>query len=170
MSKYAVLILPFLIVSVVAVEPLISKSSTETATKIENLSSASGDNQKFNQIEIAELLAQNSLISNQLSEENLDVENPKMLEVLITAYSSTPEQTDDTPFITASGNYVRSGVVAANFLPLGTKIRIPEVFGDKIFVVEDRTHEKYSDRVDVWLPTKEEATRFGVKISEIEIL
>src|SRR3990167_1248447 len=40
--------------------------------------------------------------------------------VTITAYSSTPEETDSTPFITASGTHVRDGVVAANFLPLGT--------------------------------------------------
>ena len=53
-------------------------------------------------------------------------------------YSSTHDQTDDTPFITASGTYVRDGVVAANFLPIGTVIKIPDLYGNKTFVVEDR--------------------------------
>src|SRR5437868_1496729 len=38
----------------------------------------------------------------------------------ITAYSSTEDQTDDSPFITASGAHVADGIVAANFLPLHT--------------------------------------------------
>ena len=32
--------------------------------------------------------------------------------VVITGYSSTPDQTDSTPFITASGTYVEDGIVA----------------------------------------------------------
>ncbi|MBI2036999.1 MAG: hypothetical protein HYT14_01400, partial [Candidatus Liptonbacteria bacterium] len=55
--------------------------------------------------------------------------------VTITAYSSTPEETDSTPFITASGTHVRDGVVAANFLPFGTAVKIPELYGDRLFVV-----------------------------------
>ena len=39
----------------------------------------------------------------------------------VTAYSSTPEETDDTPFVTASGTSVRDGVIATNFLEFGTK-------------------------------------------------
>src|SRR3989338_6396754 len=38
-------------------------------------------------------------------------------EVWVTAYSSSPDETDDTPFITASGGDVRDGVMAAYFLP-----------------------------------------------------
>ncbi|MDP3003980.1 MAG: hypothetical protein Q8N43_00505, partial [Candidatus Azambacteria bacterium] len=40
----------------------------------------------------------------------------KTMKVVLTAYSSTPDQTDDTPFITASNTRVRDGIVAANFL------------------------------------------------------
>ncbi|MBN2198071.1 3D domain-containing protein [Candidatus Wolfebacteria bacterium] len=92
------------------------------------------------------------------------------MDILITAYSSCPEETDDTPLITASGSFVHSGVVAANFLPFGTKIRLPELFGNKVFVVEDRLHQSYNDRVDIWFPSKEEAINFGYRVSEIEIL
>ena len=70
--------------------------------------------------------------------------------VRATAYSSTVDQTDDSPFITASNTYVRDGIVAANFLPFKTKIMIPELFGNKVFTVEDRMHRRFSDRVDIW--------------------
>ena len=90
--------------------------------------------------------------------------------VSVTGYSSAPEETDETPFITASGKYVREGIVASNFLPLGTKIRLPEIFGEQVFVVEDRMNKKHSDKIDVWLESKEKAQNFGVKISKIEIL
>jgi len=92
------------------------------------------------------------------------------IHVVVTAYSSTPEQTDDTPFITASGTYVRNGIVAANMLPMGTKIKIPTLYGDRIFVVEDRMHPRNSQNVDIWFPTYWEAKSFGVRYTHIEIL
>lgn len=93
------------------------------------------------------------------------------LPVVITAYSSTPSQTDDTPHITASGSGVKDGVVANNLLPFGTHIRIPEVFGDKIFVVEDRMNwKKGYYMVDVWLPDYNQALAFGAKSANMEIL
>ncbi len=91
-------------------------------------------------------------------------------EVWITAYSSTPDQTDDTPFITASGTRVRDGIVATNLLPFGTKIQIPELFGDKVFTVEDRMHERKTNNVDIWMETRSEALRFGVAYSKILVL
>lgn len=94
----------------------------------------------------------------------------KKITVSITAYSSHPDETDDTPFLTASGTQTRDGVIAANFLPFGTVVRIPELFGDKTFVVEDRMHRKFSQRVDIWMPSKREAILFGKAVSEIEIV
>jgi len=94
----------------------------------------------------------------------------RALEVTLTGYSSTPDQTDDTPFIAASGKHVYDGMIAANFLPFGTKVQIPEHFGDKIFVVDDRMNRRYSDRVDVWFPDRNSAIKFGIKKSTIIIL
>ena len=91
--------------------------------------------------------------------------------MVITAYSSTPWQTDNTPFITASGTWVRDGIVANNLLPFGTKVRIPSLFGDKIFVVEDRMNPRkgpYS--LDIWLPSYKEAKNFGATTTLVEIL
>ncbi len=87
----------------------------------------------------------------------------------VTAYSSTPDQTDNTPFIMASGKYVYDGAVATNFLPLGTKVRFPEIFGDKVFTVEDRMNKRFQDRIDIWMETRSEAIKFGVKYTKIQI-
>jgi 3D (Asp-Asp-Asp) domain-containing protein len=95
----------------------------------------------------------------------------KTINVVITAYSSTSDQTDDSPFITASNKHVRAGIVANNALPLGTKVRIPELYGDQVFVVEDRMNRRMGDhRFDIWMPTRELAVNFGVKTAKIEVL
>lgn len=88
----------------------------------------------------------------------------------ITAYSSTPDQTDDSPFIMASGKHVYDGAIAANFLPLGTKVKIPDMYGSKIFTVEDRMHSRFSDRMDIWMPTRSDAVKFGLRHARIEVV
>ncbi|MBI3671612.1 3D domain-containing protein [Candidatus Azambacteria bacterium] len=93
-----------------------------------------------------------------------------MGEFKITAYSSTPDQTDDSPFIMASGKHVYDGAVASNFLPLGTKVRFPELYGDKVFVVEDRMNRRFQDRIDIWMPTRSEALTFGMRYASVEVL
>lgn len=92
------------------------------------------------------------------------------IRVIMTAYSSSVWETQGDPFITASGTRVRWGTVAANFLPFGTKIRIPSLFGEKIFIVEDRMHPRKRMQVDIWHPTRLEALEFGAKRGYIEIL
>ncbi len=102
------------------------------------------------------------------NEESLAIK--EVHEVWVTAYSSTPEETDDTPFITASGKETKDGVLAANFLPFGTRVIIPEVTGDKVFIVEDRMHRRKTEFVDVWMSTKEEAVKFGIVRAKIAVL
>jgi len=94
----------------------------------------------------------------------------KTQKVVITAYSSTLDQTDSTPFITASNTRVRDGVVASNFLAFGTKIKIPALFGDKEFTVEDRMAKKHSDKIDIWFPERGQAKKFGIKEADVVIL
>src|SRR3989339_219389 len=89
--------------------------------------------------------------------------------VIMTAYNSLPWQTDDTPDITASGTQTRRGVVAANFLPFGTRVRFPDLYGTEEFVVEDRMNDRYHRRMDVWMEELEEARTFGVKWTTVEI-
>ncbi|MFA5877853.1 MAG: hypothetical protein WC845_00575 [Candidatus Staskawiczbacteria bacterium] len=111
----------------------------------------------------------NTLLSKSNSIESAQVE--KKVKMVITAYSSTVEQTDSTPFVTASGSTVRDGVVANNMLPFGTKIRIPELYEDKVFVVEDRMNTRKGDyHLDLWFASTEEAKNFGAETSYIEVL
>jgi len=93
---------------------------------------------------------------------------------VVTAYNSEVGQTDDSPCITANGyNVCENGVedtIAANFLPFGSKVKIPALFGDRVFVVRDRMNKRFSNRVDVWMVEKPDAVNFGVKIAKIEVL
>lgn len=93
-----------------------------------------------------------------------------VVRVLVTAYSSTPDQTDDTPFTTANGTTVHAGVLAANWLPFGTRVRIPSHFGDQLFVVEDRMNERFAKRADIWMPSREAAIVWGVRYVTVEVL
>jgi 3D (Asp-Asp-Asp) domain-containing protein len=92
----------------------------------------------------------------------------------ITAYNSEEGQTDDSPCITANGfdvcKHGEEDTVAANFLPFGTKIRMPAIFGNRVFIVRDRMNSRYYERIDVWMLEKSDALKFGVKIAKIEIL
>ncbi len=91
----------------------------------------------------------------------------------MTAYNSEIGQTDADPFTAADGTTTYDGMVAANFLPFGTKVRIPELFGDKVFIVHDRMNRRYWHRVDVWMKEKPAAKKFGlhrhVKIEIMEL-
>lgn len=108
-----------------------------------------------------------------------------------TAYSSDPFQTDSSPCIPADGTdlckLAQEGVVdaiATNILPLGTYVRFPELFGDKMFVVRDRMNQKYNGkrRIDFYIAvldaegnvdtklSKASAIHFGVKSLKMEVL
>ncbi len=118
------------------------------------------------------LVQENSVLSQndhetKITEEIKEIPKRKM-RVLATAYSSTVDQCDSTPFITANGTHVHDGTLAANFLKFGTKVRFPALYGDKIFIVEDRMKSDY--KVDLWFSTRQEAKNFGAKWVEMEIL
>jgi 3D (Asp-Asp-Asp) domain-containing protein len=92
----------------------------------------------------------------------------------MTAYNSEVGQTDDDPCTTANGfNLCKHGIedtIAANFLPMGTKVKIPELFGDRIFIVRDRMNQKHPNRVDVWMKDHQSAMNFGVKVAKIQVI
>lgn len=99
-----------------------------------------------------------------------DREPRKITMVVATAYNSLPWQTDNTPEITASGTRTRHGVIAANFLPIGTRVRFPEMYGDAVFTVEDRMNAKYyRGRVDIWMEDYHDARVFGAKRLKMEL-
>jgi len=97
--------------------------------------------------------------------------------VIATAYSSDVGQTDASPCIPSNGYnlcrhyelYGSGNTIAANFLPLETQVRLPELFGDKVFIVRDRMNERHEfGRIDVWMPSRVEAKKFGVKHLALE--
>lgn len=89
--------------------------------------------------------------------------------VMATAYNSMESQTDSSPWITASGTRCRSGVIASNFLPFGTKVVI-EGFGDKLFVVEDRMNRRFNKRIDIWFKSYQDARNFGIRKIKYHVL
>lgn len=98
----------------------------------------------------------------------------KELTITATAYSSTMAQTDNSPCTTANGYNVckanKENVVAANFLPFGTKVKFPEVYGDKIFTVQDRMNRRFNKRIDFWMKTTNKARQFGVKQVKVQVV
>lgn len=95
----------------------------------------------------------------------------KRMTVRATAYSSTVDQTDADPFTTASGQKVRSGIIAMNGLKFGTKVRIPQYYGDKVFVIQDRMAKRWGmSRIDIWMPTRADAIQWGIRTVTIEIV
>ncbi len=90
--------------------------------------------------------------------------------ITVTSYNSVPEQTDSTPFTTAMGTRTRDGVVATNDLPFGTKVRFPDLYGSKVFVVEDRMNARYSHHVDIWSDNIQFSKHFGARYLKMEIL
>lgn len=88
------------------------------------------------------------------------------LTATVTSYSSDPDQTDDTPDVTASGIHVHQGTLACpKRYAFGTKVLI----AGKQYICEDRMNPRYPDRFDVWSPTKEAATAWGIQTLTVAI-
>ena len=92
------------------------------------------------------------------------------LRMRVTAFSSSIDETDDTPFYTANGTHVRDGIVATNLLPFGTRIQIPDLFGEKTFTVEDRMAKHFKNTIDIWMSSKTAALHFGVSYADVVIV
>jgi len=101
--------------------------------------------------------------------------------VVATAYSSEVAQTDDSPCVPSMSDFNLckyyqqhkiEDTIAANFLPLGTKVKFPELYGEKVFTVRDRMNKRYNGtaRIDFWKSETTEAENFGVKSVKMEII
>ena len=95
---------------------------------------------------------------------------PVKMTVFATAYTPRPEETDSTPWLTAAGTKTREGIIAANWLPFGTKVRID----GKVYTVEDRMNQRFTaafpQHIDIVFLSYEKARKFGKQKIEIEIL
>lgn len=105
---------------------------------------------------------------------NVEYEKIKLKSIRITAFNNISNQTDETPNIMASNRLVYEGAVAISRdiknsykLKFGDLIYIKKLH--KYFVIEDLMNKKYKNSVDVFMFSKEEALKFGVKKSDIVI-
>jgi len=89
--------------------------------------------------------------------------------ITATAYTSRAAETDDSPFIAAWGDHVFWGMIASNAYPRGTKIQIPEYYGDKMFIVSDRMNQRYYHHIDIWMPDLDDARNWGSRYVEIKV-
>lgn len=86
----------------------------------------------------------------------------------MSAYTSDPAETDDTPFITASGARTRDGIIACPAkYEFGTKV---EINGER-YTCEDRMNPRYDgEHFDIWMQTKAEAFKWGRRLVEVTII
>jgi len=92
---------------------------------------------------------------------------PLRFQATVTAYSSSPDETWGDPFVTASGRRVFDGLVACpREFPFGTRFKI----GSRTYQCFDRLHDKYDDRFDIWMSTKNRALQFGKRHLLVEVL
>jgi 3D (Asp-Asp-Asp) domain-containing protein len=107
-----------------------------------------------------------------------------------TAYNSIPNQTDSTPFVTATGARTRFGVVALSRdllrrIPYGSIVRIEDMgswtngrgrgtynrmLSGVNFIVEDTMHPRKRNTVDVWMPTRRAAIQWGARQIRVTVI
>jgi len=111
-------------------------------------------------------------------------EAPRVLILKATAYTSSPRETDQTPFITATGARTRLGILAVSRdllqseLPYGSLVRLYDLgrwrdgkdagtfdplFKGLLFVVEDTMNKRKRQQIDIWMPDRALALKFGVR-------
>lgn len=110
---------------------------------------------------------------------------PKRLWVIATGYTSREEETDSTPFITATGKRVRPGIAAvsrdllSSEMPYGSRFKIVRVADNPTtcraknvlgwfssrgigeFEVQDTMHPRKRNQIDIWFPDLDLARTWG---------
>jgi len=100
--------------------------------------------------------------------------------ILSTAYNSEENQTDSTPFITASGERVHDGTLALSrdmiraenemMKRMGYNPTATITYGDTVdliyvkrMVVHDTMNKRYTNRADIWMDSINDAREWGVR-------
>lgn len=102
----------------------------------------------------------------------------KVLEVEVSAYTEAEDEcgkSADHPAygVTASGEKVRRGIIAVdtNFIPLHSKVRIEGTGNwDGEYVAKDTGGYIKDNRIDIYVPTKEEAFELGRRTAKLYII
>ena|SRR5438552_1847119 len=86
---------------------------------------------------------------------------------IVTAYTSSINETDSDPHTTASGERTGIGTVACpHRIRFGAKVRID----GHIYECRDRLNRRMDHRFDIWMPTKAQAKKFGRRTLMVEIV
>ena len=104
-------------------------------------------------------------------DEYMGLDGAPVYNVTVTGYSSTRDQCDSTPIITAANTTVRHGIIALSRDMLRRyNPDAPFDWGDRVhvegvgeFVVEDAMNARYRSRADIWFPDRESARAWGVQ-------
>lgn len=89
----------------------------------------------------------------------------------VSGYSSSPDQTDAEPLITANGDTVGFGTIACpSEFAFGTKIKI----NGKEYRCNDRMNKRYRNSsepyyFDIWFESRSEAVEFGRQNLEVKV-
>lgn len=67
---------------------------------------------------------------------------------------------------TASGVWPAVGMAAADHLPFGSRVTLPD---GTVVVIRDRMGGSYSDRLDLFMETEDECWKFGRKILRCKV-
>lgn len=122
------------------------------------------------------VIVDDNLLSPQVTvAETVDTQKPieepadvsKVFVANVSWYTASVDECGSDSGITASGKVAVAGrTVAADHLPLGTRLRI----NGNEYVVEDRFGGGYTDRVDIFCNSKEEAFANGRQYLTVEVL
>lgn len=88
------------------------------------------------------------------------------IEAEVTAYTSSPDETDDTPEINAAGTKPGPGSIACpRRFDLGTVF----IIEGRRYTCDDRMNKRYTNRFDIWMESKDDAIEHGIQTLKVEI-
>lgn len=99
-------------------------------------------------------------------------------EVVATAYTASPEETEGNPRLTACGHTLSDSdaVIAVSRdledagFTCGTRVQIKN-FGDKIFSVQDRTSARWKKRIDIFMGSdRQKALNWGRRTVSVRLV
>ncbi len=92
-----------------------------------------------------------------------------LVQAEISAYTSSVDETDETPNVMADGTNTRRGAIACpSKYSFGTKV----VIGNDTYFCADRMNRRYrdSEHFDIWVHDKKEAFDWGRRTLTIKII
>jgi 3D (Asp-Asp-Asp) domain-containing protein len=127
----------------------------------------------FLRASLRELLDENDKLTEHVLDSGTAVltGNKIHVKVVATGYSSSIFETDATPFITAANTATREGILAlSRDLLREYTPGAPFSFGDRVhvtglgdFLIEDVMNARWTNRVDVWFPSRLDAIHVGLQ-------